>query len=272
MNTPPNKLEDYENNWETSIGGWLPLEGKVYLRGKDVLTELKDYRWHQYLLYGVTGNDSERIARLFEGIWLISCSFPDPRLWNNQVAALAGTTRSTGVLASAGALAVTEATIYGLKPIKGVMDFLFRTAEKIKNGGRLEDIVKAELKKYRNIYGYGRPLRAQDERVVPLMEFARSVGSGKGYYTELAFKIDEYLSASKYGYSINISGVAAALMADEGFTVNEHYHLATLAFTAGVIPCYIDAAGKPEGAFFPTRVSSVHYSGISDQRAWGDSA
>ncbi len=268
----PEMLESFEGNWETSIGAWMPAEGKVYLRGKEVLTELKDYRWHRYLLYGVTGRDSERIARLFEGIWLISCSFPDPRLWNNQVAALCGTTRATGVLASAGALAVTEATIYGLKPIKGVMDFLYRTEKKLKKGIPLEKIIIEELKKYRSIYGYGRPLRAQDERVTPLMEFARKLGAGKGYYTDLAFQVDEYLSLSKYGYSINISGVAAALMADEGFNADEHYHLATLAFTAGVIPCYIDAKEKPQGAFFPMRISSVNYCGNEGTKKWGDLA
>lgn len=272
MATGPELLESFEENWETSIGGWLPGEGKVYLRGKEVLTELKDYRWHQYLLYGITGNNSERVARLFEGIWLISCSFPDPRLWNNQVAALGGTTRSTGVLSSAGALAVTEATIYGLKPIKGVMDFLYRAESKLEKGMLLEEIIKSELKKYRNIYGYGRPLRAQDERVAPLMDFARSIGAGRGRYTELAFKVDEYLRASKYGYSINISGVAAALMADEGYSADEHYHLATLAFTAGVIPCYIDAVEKPEGAFFPTRVTSINYCGVQTTKSWGEMA
>ena len=264
----PDDLQKYEDNWETSMGAWFPGE-KVTLRGKDVLAELRNYRWHQYLLYGVTGKKSERIARLFEGIWLISCSFPDPRLWNNRVAALAATARSTGVLASSGALAVTEATIYGLKPIKGAMDFLYRTMAKIKSGQVLEDVVREELKKYRNVYGYGRPITDRDERVAPLMEFAHSLDAGHGEYTQLAFKVDEYLSSSRYGYTINISGVAAALMADEGYSPDDHYHLATLAFTAGVIPCFIDASKKPEGAFFPLRTTRINYEGTEQLRVWG---
>ena len=40
-------------------------------------------------------------------------SYPDARLWNNRVAALAGTARSTGTLGIAAALAVSEAKIYG---------------------------------------------------------------------------------------------------------------------------------------------------------------
>lgn len=269
MTKSPELLEQYEENWKTSMGGWLPKEGKVYLRGKEVLTQLKEYRWHQYLLYGVTGIDSKKLARLYEGIWVISCSFPDPRLWNNQVAALGGTARSTGALSTAGALAVTEATIYGLKPIKGVMDFIYRAAESLDSGNSLEDIIKSELKKYRSIYGYGRPLRANDERVVPLMDFAHSIGAGAGPYTKLAFKIDDYMKASKYGYRINIAGVSAALVADEGITAEQHYHMASVAFSAGIIPCYIDSASKPEGAFFPFRISSVKYSGAQNKKSWG---
>lgn len=262
-------LKKYEDNWETSMGGWFPGE-KVILRGKDVLTELSDYRWVEYLLFGITGQHSARLARLVEGMWVICTSFPDPRLWNNRVAALSATTRSTGVLGSAGALAISEATIYGLKPIQGVSDFLYRTSKKIADGHSLEEVVKSEIKKYRGIYGYGRPVIDQDERVAPLMEFARSMGAGGGDYTSLAFEVDKYLSTSRYKYRINASGVVAGLLADEGIAPKELYHIATLTFTAGVIPCYIDAIEKPEGAFFPLRVSRINYEGIKESRLWGE--
>ncbi len=262
-----NIFEKYEDNWETSMGGWFPGE-KVVLRGKNVLTELNDYRWVEYLLFGITGRHSPRIARLIEGMWLICTSFPDPRLWNNRIAALAGTTRATGVLGSAGALAISEATIYGLKPIKGVSDFLYRTSKKIANGSNLGDVITSEIKKYRGIYGYGRPVVDQDERVEPLMAFARSMDAGSGHYTSLALEVDEYLSNSRYKYRINASGVVAGLLADEGITPEELYHIATLTFTAGVIPCYIDAVKKPEGAFFPLRVSRIYSEGIAEPRVW----
>lgn len=260
-------LEKYEDNWETSMGGWFPGE-KVILRGKNVLTELNNDRWLEYLFFGITGRHSPRIARLIEGMWLICTSFPDPRLWNNRIAALCATTRSTGVLASAGALAISEATIYGLKPIQGVSDFLYRTSEKVADGQPLEDVVMAEVKKYRGIFGYGRPVVDQDERVGPLLEFAKSMGAGDGEYTKLAFEVDEFLAQSRLKYRINASGVVAGLLADEGITPRELYHIATLTFTAGVIPCYIDALEKPEGAFFPLRVSRLNYEGVKEQRVW----
>ena len=261
-------FSEYEDNWETSMGAIFPGE-KVVLRGKDVLKELKDYRWVEYLLFGITGRDSPRLARLIEGMWLICTSFPDPRLWNNRIAALSATARSTGALGSAGALAVSEATIYGLKPIQGVSDFLYRASAKIAEGDCLEDVAKSEVKKYRGIYGYGRPVADKDERIGPLMEFAKSMDAGEGPYTKLAFDVDNYLGSSRLKYRINASGVVAGLLADEGITSKELYHIATLTFTAGVIPCYIDALEKPEGAFFPLRTSRVNYEGTAEFRVWG---
>jgi len=264
----PDDLQKYEDNWETSMGAWFPGE-KVTLRGKDVLTELNDYRWLEYLLFSVTGRYSPRLARLIEGMWVICTSFPDPRLWNNRIAALAGTARSTGVLGSAGALAISEATIYGLKPIKGGMDFLYRISEKLQSGEKLAELVAAEMKKHRGVYGYGRPVVDQDERVGPLLTFAQSLGAGQGPFTKLAFDVDDYLANSRYKYRINASGVVAGLLADEGIDPEQHYHLATLTFTAGVIPCFIDASKKPEGAFFPLRTSRINYEGTEELRVWG---
>lgn len=265
----PYKLEPFEDNWETHIGGWIPGE-KVILRGKNLLTELKDYRWLEYLLFGITGRYSPRIARLIEGMWVICTSFPDPRLWNNRIAALSATARSTGVLGSAGALAVSEATIYGLRPIKGGMDFLYRIDRLLSEGEDFERLVSSEMKKYRGIYGYGRPLVDRDERVGPLLDFAHSMEAGRGRFTELAFKVDEFLANSRFKYRINASGVVAGLLADEGIKPDEHYHLATLTFTAGVFPCFLDALAKPEGSFFPLRVSRINFEGAQKGRVWGD--
>ena len=91
-------LEDYEDNWETGLGAWFPGE-RVVFRGMDLFSDLKDMPWMGLLLFGITGrifNKSQ--IQLFEAIWTISVSFPDPRLWNNCIAALAGSARSTAHL------------------------------------------------------------------------------------------------------------------------------------------------------------------------------
>lgn len=264
----PELLKEFEDNWVTAMGAWFPGE-RVVLRGKDVLSELNHHRWMEYLIFAITGVESPRLARLVEGIWTISTSFPDPRLWNNRVAALAGTARSTGVLAVAAGVAVSEATIYGLRPIKGAIDFLYRVDRERAQGHQIKELVQKELKKYRAVYGYGRPLVRADERIAPLMEFAKSLGAGEGKFIKLAFEIEDYLKNSRLKYQMNIAAVAAGLLADEGVLPTEEYYFATLSFAAGMFPSYIDALDKPEGAFFPLRVDRIACKGVPAARKWG---
>jgi len=261
------KLEKFEDNWRTSMGGWS-LEGKAVLRGKDIFTELNDKTWMEYLLYAATGKESTKIARLVEATWVICTSFPDPRIWNNRVAALAGTARSSGALGAAGAVAVSEATIYGLKPIKGALDFLLRAEKRLDEGESLESIIRSELKEFRSVYGYGRPLVKGDERIEPMMAFARSIGCGDGKYVKLAFQVDEYLSNSRYKYEINGGALCAALLADEGLSPMDIYHMATFTFTAGAMPCFIDALNQQEGCFFPLRTARLNYTGGETVKHW----
>ena len=261
------KLEKYEDNWQTSMGGWFAGE-KVILRGKNVFTELNNKSWMEYLLFAATGRESEKIAKLLEGMWVICTSFPDPRIWNNRVSALAGTARSTGALAASASLAVTEATIYGLKPIKGATDFFYRARRRIAQGESLGEIVDGELKKYRAVYGYGRPLINRDERIEPMIEYARSIDCAKGKFIELAFSIEDYFQQTRLKYSMNIAAVCAALLADEGLKPEEFYHMATLAFTAGAMPCFVDTDTKKEGSFLPLRTASIDYIGKNSSRSW----
>ena len=122
----PQTLLDAENNWETDLGAWFPGE-RVVFRGKDLFQELGNSSWMGLLLFGITGREfNEKQIRLFEGIWTICSSYPDPRIWNNRVAALTGTVRSTSTLAVSAGNAVSEALIYGRRPVTYSIDFMFR--------------------------------------------------------------------------------------------------------------------------------------------------
>ncbi|MGB5098188.1 MAG: hypothetical protein WBN82_09805 [Porticoccaceae bacterium] len=264
----PDLLARSEDNWVTAMGAWFP-EGRVVLRGKDVLNDLGHRRWMEHFVYAITGRESPSLARLIEGIWAISCSYPDPRLWNNRVAALAGTARSTGVLAVSSAVAVTEATLYGLRPIKGAMDFFYRADRKLTDGHSLSQIIREELRNHRVVSGFGRPLVSDDERIRPLLRFARTLDADNGHYVQLAFQVHEILKNSRYKYQINVAALAAAILADQGLSTDELYHLATLAFVAGMFPCYIDAREKLEGTFFPLRTARIDYKGAPERR-WNE--
>lgn len=264
----PALLARCEDNWVTAMGAWFPGE-RVVLRGRDVLNDLGHRPWMEYFIYGINGLEDSRFARFVEGVWALTTSYPDPRLWNNRVAALAGTVRSTGVMALSAGIAVSEASLYGLRTSKGALDFLYRADRKLAEGAPLEDVVWEELRTHRRVFGYGRPITSVDERVGPLLAFARSLGMGDGKFLRLAFDIENYLKNSRLKYRINIAGVVAGLVADEGRTPDDHYYMAALSFVAGMLPCYIDSRGQPEGSLFPLRATRIDYRGAPARR-WGE--
>lgn len=237
-------------------------------RGKDLFNELKGLPWMGLLLYGITGRFfTDNQIRLFEGIWAISTSYPDPRLWNNRVVALAGTARSTTALGIGAATAVSEANIYGPRPGIRAIDFLFRTKKHLDAGGELTTWIKKELKQYRSLGGYGRPVVRRDERIQPLLSYAIELDLGDGPYTKLAFRVEQALLEGRWRMQMNIAALIASLSADQGLIAEEFYNFVVLCFSGGMFPCYIDATGKRGGSFFPLRCSRITYDG-KPRRNW----
>jgi citrate synthase len=66
---------------------------------------------------------------------------------------------------------------------------------------------------------------------------------------------------------MNAAALIAALLADLGLSIDEHYYCSLLAFSAGIIPCHIDASNKKEGVFFPLSCQRLHYTG-QEARNW----
>lgn len=266
--TKKNVLASHEDRWATRMGAWFAGQ-RIVFRGRDLLNDLVDLPWMGLLLYGITGRilDHNQI-QLFEALWKIGASFPDPRLWNNRVTALAGTTRSTAGLAIGAGVAVSEASIYGRRPDIRAIDFLLRAQEKLDQGVPLAQLIKGELKKYRGIPGYGRPYIATDERIAPLLKQARGLGHADGRHVKLAFLVEQFLRTGRWRWHMNVAALCAALAADQGLSPREYYHFAVLSFTAGMFPCHLDAHEKAEGAFFPLRCDRISYQG-QPRRKWG---
>lgn len=263
----PQYLFENEDRLVTRMGAWFPGE-RVVFRGKDLFQDLKDSSWMGLLLYGITGRmPTDNQIRLFDGIWTLCTSYPDPRLWNNRVAALAGAARSTAALGISAANAVSEASIYGGRPIIRAIDFLFRAKAQLDQGADLTDVVRRELRNYKSISGYGRPITRSDERIGPIMALAEDLGFSGGAYVKLAFAVEEILLQNRLRCHMNIAAVAAALAADQGLSLREYYHYSVLSFSVGMLACYIDAMNKPEGALFPLRCDRVIYEGCP-RRHW----
>lgn len=257
----PEKLGKQEDHWETAMGLVFPGE-RVVIRGKDLFHELKDMRWMELLLYSITGRRfTDNQIRLFEGIWVLCTSYPDSRIWNNRITALAGTARSTINLGIGAAVSVSEATVYGQKPVIRSIDFLIRAKNGLDTGEKLSKIINDELAHSRGIMGYGRPLVNEDERIKPLMELATTLGFNNGQHVTLAFDIENFLLKTRYRMKMNIAALISALAADQGLSPREHYHYMVLCFTAGMFPCFIDSATGPEGSFLPLPCNRITYEG-----------
>jgi len=257
----PDALEQHVGQLKTKMGAFFPGE-RVVFRGKDLFGSLKNLDWLELYIFGITGRRyTSQQMRVLHACWTHN-SYPDARLWNNRVAALAGTARSTAPLGIAGALAVSEASIYGGTTQLRCCEFLTRTKKMVDGGSSLEELVRAEIKEKRGIGGFGRPIVKTDERIVPIMAIVREQGLESGPHLKLAFEVERILLEGRWRWHMNSVGLTAALCADFGMSPREYYLVAVPVFLAGMPPCYLDAVGKPEGLIFPVPCRDVNYEGV----------
>tara|TARA_R110002167_G_scaffold132692_3_gene317034 strand:+ start:501 stop:1289 length:789 start_codon:yes stop_codon:yes gene_type:complete len=260
------KLEQYEDKWLTSVGKAFLCE-RVVVRGKDLHNDMGDWDWFTVHIYGITGRKfPEKEVKLLNHIWAYT-SYPDPSIWPNNTAALAGSVRSTASLAMAAGLINSEATLFGHRPVKKTIGFFLSAIKKRNAGVSLEDIVEAEIEKNGGvIFGYGRPLAKIDERVPHTIKKIVELGFDHLEHYNLALEVNQYLKNTRK-ITMNIVALAGALGADFGFSPEEYHLFINLCFYAGQPPCYLDAISKPEGSFFPIRCESIVYSG-KERKAW----
>jgi len=263
----PELLSANVGRLKSRVGGCF-LGSHVMFRDKVLHGELGDAGWLDVYLFGITGRRfSEPELRLLETIWSYT-SYPDGRIWNNRVAALAGSARSTGNLALSAALAVSEAAIYGRGIDIRACDFLIRTRAHVAAGGELGPWVRREVSERRSLAGYGRPVsNRKDERLDPILTVARSLGLGGGPHVQLAHDVEHFLLESRLRMRMNYGALAAALAADLGLSPREYYLYMYPAFLAGMSPCYLDAAERPEGTLLPLPCDGVSFNGAA-KRPW----
>jgi hypothetical protein len=261
----PQLLQDNVGVLATRMGQAF-VGSRAVFRGHDLHADLKDMDWVELYVFGITGRRfSPAHLRLMHALWVYT-SYPDARIWNNRVAALAGTARSTGNMGIAAAIAVSEASIYGRGIDIRAIDFMLRARQAVERGEALGDLVRAELASQRGIAGYGRPIANGDERIVPMMALLTELGLDGGPHLRLAFDVEAVLLEGRWRWRMNYGGLSAALAADLGLSPREYYLFGVPAFLAGMQPCYIDAAERPPGTLFPTPCHGVHYEGPPKRR------
>lgn len=262
----PAFLDSVAGKLTTEVGGAFPGERAVF-RGHDLHEELTGKSWIDLHLFGITGKNFQPAElRLLEAIWAYT-SYPDARIWNNRVAALAGSARSTGPLGVAAALAVSEAKAYGLGACLRVFDFLQLLRERTEAGIELPQALEQALEGRRSLAGYDRPLASNDERNEPLLRLAAETGHADGAYLRLALEVNRLLAEQGRPWRMNYAALAAALPMDLGLTRRQYELYMMSVFFAGMPPCYLDAAEKVEGTLFPTACKQIDYQGPA-KRPW----
>ena len=261
----PALLQQHAGVLRTSVGAAFPGSHAVF-RGHQLHRDLQQLEWVALYAFGVTGRQlPPQHVEMIQALW-VSTSYPDARLWNNRVAALAGNARSSANLGMIAGAAVSEATVYGGNAALRSMRFLQTTLARVGAGEVLADIVWEEAARTR-IYGYGRPISSTDERIPVVMAVAQRLGMRDGPHLSLAFEIEKVLLTRYPQLRMNFAAPHAALVADMGLTLRQYQLLRVPVFLGGMAPCVAEAMDKPEGTLFPTPCAAVAYDGPA-ARPW----
>ncbi len=246
----------------TRKGGWR-VGGGVRVGAYSLLDDMVGkHTFFELLILEVT----DRLPPPALARWLETCfmcmSFPDPRIWCNQIGALAGTMRcAPGAAVTAGTLA-SDSVMYGPGPSHEACRFIAQATRDFREGKSIESIVARCTTRGGRLRapGYSRPIASGDDRVDAMRRAAAEFGLPEGQHMGVALQLDEYLRAHGTD-SLNMLGYIAAFVMDSSLSVEEGYRLFTLSVNAGVHACYSEAADEPAGTFLPLRVDDVEYTG-----------
>ena len=227
----------------------------------DELVGEKSY--FQVMILNATGKLVDKNIALWLEAVFICLSWPDSRIWCNQIGALGGTLRSSIVASTGVGIIAGDSKLYGQKTMIAGVEFICQALSDRKKGLSVAEIVAKECKKHRGkpmIVGYARPIAKGDERVVALEKYSLKLGLAAGPHLQLAREIDQEMM-KQFNESINVNGYCSAVMSDFGFSAQETYRISTLLIAGGIIACHTEAFECPAESFLPLRCDDIDYQG-----------
>jgi len=247
----------------TDIGKW---EGgvDVTIRGYSLFNELFDQvSYFQVLVLNVTGRlISSELSRWLENNFIVM-SYPDARIWCNQIGALSGTLHTSPSAATAAGSLSADSRVYGGSQSTLVaMKFIRNALVDFKAGLSVEGIInKLPIKQgMPAVPGFVRPVAKDDERIAPHKIMTKRLGFNNGEYAILADKISSSME-KKYSMGMNIDGYSSAFLLDQNFTPEQIYQINCLRVASGVTACYSDNLQHPENSFLPLHCKEIEYNG-----------
>ena len=244
-------------------GGWKAGKG-VFNFDYDMMEDLVGKAsYMQVIILNATGRLPDRkLADWFEACH-ICLSWPDPRIWCNQIGALAGSVKTSPIAATVAGSLAGDSIAYGHKPFVEGLDFIQAALKKKIAGHSAREIVADEIKRHNGkarIMGYARPVAKGDERIEALERTAAGLDLKAGEHLQLAYEIEQVLYTD-FDESMNINGYMSAVLSDEGFTPEEVYRITAVMVMSGVTACYIDTYERPANTFLPMRCDDIDYQG-----------
>lgn len=247
----------------SNTGGWFPGKG-VFSHGYSMLEELVGEKsYFQILILNATGKLVDKpLADWVEAIY--GClSWPDPRIWCNQIGALAGAARTSVVTATAMGVLATDSRSYGVLPLIEGVAFIQTALQHYKQGQSVEEIVhKATRGGKPFIVGYIRPIAKGDERLETMERVSAKLQMPVGEHLTLAYEIEKVLMR-EFDEGMNINGYVSAVLSDHGFAAQEIYQLFSILVASGVTACYLDTYHRAPDTFLPLRCEDIDYQGAA---------
>ncbi len=252
----------------SSKGGWKIGKG-VVCHGFNMMEDLVGKKSYlQVVILNATGVlPSRALANWFEAVY-ICLSWPDSRIWCNQIGALGGSVRSSALASTVAGVLSADARSYGVKPIIAGIEFIQEALTYFKNGEGVESIIKRHCDSHGgkpNMMGYARPIAKGDERVPALDRVRIDQGFEIGEHLTLALAIDKYLK-KHFDETININGYVSAFLSDQHFSSTDVYRIFSVVVASGVTACYIDARNKPAESFLTMRCDDIDYQGHASRK------
>jgi citrate synthase len=244
-------------------GGWFIGKG-VYCHGHEMNKELLGkVSYFQVMILNATGRLVERpLADWLEALY-IGLSWPDPRIWCNQIGALAGTMRTSTVAATTAGTLAADSRFYGQGILPEGGRFIQQALIDFNHGSSVEEIVAAEVARNAGrakIMGFARPIAKGDERLEVMANYTTELGFTVGEHLTLAYQVEKVLIA-KHDEVMNIGAFTAAFLSDQNLTPQEMYQICAVLVNSGVTACYVDTFNRPPETFLPMRCNDIDYQG-----------
>ena len=248
-------------------GGWELGKG-ITLHGYSLLDDLLGQAsFFQVLILSVTGRLPEpRYAQWLEATF-ICMSWPDARIWCNQVSAFGGELRTTSTSAIAAGIISSDSTMYGPGASLDAIEFIQQAQRFTSEGGSVADFVEqvARTRTGLKAPGYGRPIAKGDERVAAMIDYTSKLGFEEGPYFKLSIEIEAYL-LEHYQESLNLAGYMSAFASDQGYSKLEMQRMISTCVSGGLHSCFSESRDQSSDSLLPLRCEDIEYTGPDERR------